>query len=74
MVQQHHPIPVSPFLDRPGLDVDHPPANLHLLDGLWFASCPTCMFQLCHGRTQKRVERRAARILCPVCNLGGEAA
>jgi hypothetical protein len=59
---------VSPFLDRPGLDpAPTLPANLHLVDGVWFASCPTCMFQLCHGRRQDRVERRARRITCPVC-------
>jgi hypothetical protein len=68
MATTDHPTPVSPGLHRPGLTIPTPPANLHLVDGLWFASCPTCTFQLCHGRTQQRVERRAARILCPVCH------
>jgi hypothetical protein len=33
---------------------------LHLLHGLWVASCPTCGFQLATARTQARCERRAA--------------
>jgi NAD-dependent SIR2 family protein deacetylase len=40
---------------------------LHLLGGLWIASCPTCGFQLATARTQPRVERRAAHRTCPVC-------
>jgi hypothetical protein len=59
---------VSPGLHRPG--VDQPPAPepaLHLLAGLWVASCPTCGFQLTSARSQQRCERRAARRTCPVC-------
>jgi hypothetical protein len=48
--------------------VDDQPAALHLLAGLWVASCPTCGFQLASARTQARAERRAARRICPVCN------
>jgi hypothetical protein len=40
---------------------------LHLLAGIWIASCPTCGFQLATARTQPRVERRATRRVCPVC-------
>ncbi len=40
---------------------------LHLLHGLWVASCPVCGFQLVSARTQQRCERRAARRRCPVC-------
>ena len=38
-----------------------------LLGSVWVASCPTCGFQLATARTQARVERRAARRVCPVC-------
>jgi hypothetical protein len=40
---------------------------LHLLHGLWVASCPTCGFQQVSARSQARCERRAARRRCPVC-------
>jgi hypothetical protein len=60
--------PVSPFLDRPGLD---PTAillpALHLIDGRWIASCPTCGCILAEGGRQDRVEHKAARRSCPVC-------
>jgi len=59
---------VSPGLDRPGLDPAPPPEPaLHLLAGLWVASCPTCGYQLASARSQERVEQRAARRRCPVC-------
>ena len=68
MAQQHHPIPVSPFLDRPGLDPAPVPPALHLHGGsLWVASCPTCGLELARARTQQRVERKAARRSCPIC-------
>jgi hypothetical protein len=55
MAQQQSPIPVSPFLDRPGLDpAPQPEPNLHLSGGIWIASCPTCMYQLATARTQQR--------------------
>ncbi len=44
-----------------------PPPALHLLHGVWVASCPTCGFQLTSARSQARCERRAARKACPVC-------
>jgi len=47
-----------------------PPATapaLHLLHGLWVASCPTCGYQLATARTQARCERRGRRRVCPVC-------
>jgi predicted RNA-binding Zn-ribbon protein involved in translation (DUF1610 family) len=47
------------------------PAALHLLHGVWAASCPTCGFQLASARSQARCERRAARRRCPVCHLEG---
>jgi hypothetical protein len=45
---------------RPGTPipaVPSPPA-LHLLRGIWIASCPTCGYQLTTARTQERCERR----------------
>ena len=50
-----------------GPALDEQPA-LHLLAGLWVASCPTCGFQLASARSQARAERRAARSRCPVCH------
>jgi hypothetical protein len=47
-----------------------PPAAfpaLHLLNGQWVASCPTCCYQLATARTQARAERRGHRRTCPVC-------
>jgi hypothetical protein len=44
-----------------------PQPALHLLHGLWVASCPLCGFQLASARTQARCERRSRRRACPVC-------
>jgi hypothetical protein len=70
------PIPVSPGRHRPGLDPGPAPEPaLHLLGGIWIASCPTCGFQLVTARTQQRIERRARSCSCPVCMpRGGTAA
>jgi NAD-dependent SIR2 family protein deacetylase len=46
----------------------HPEPALHLLGGIWIASCPTCGYQLVTARSQQRCERRAARRACPVCH------
>jgi hypothetical protein len=73
-MHQQSPIPVSPGLHRPGLDPGPvPPPALHLLGGIWIASCPTCGYQLVTARTQERVERRALGRACPVCR-GDDAA
>jgi hypothetical protein len=65
------PTPVSPFLERPGRDpAPAPGPALHLLAGLWVASCPTCGYQLTSARTQQRCERRATRRTCPICRPG----
>jgi hypothetical protein len=45
----------------------NPAPALHLLAGLWVASCPACGFQLTSARSQRRCERRAAHRACPVC-------
>jgi hypothetical protein len=49
-------------------ELDGEPAALHLLAGLWVASCPTCGFQLATAGSQARCERRAAHKTCPVCH------
>jgi hypothetical protein len=69
-MQQHPtPIQVSPGLHRPGLaPAPDPEPPLHLLGGIWIASCPTCGYQLVTARTQERCEQRAARRSCPVCH------
>jgi hypothetical protein len=51
----------------PSTSASAPAPALHLLHGLWVASCPSCGFQLVSARTQARCERRAARRRCPVC-------
>ena len=69
-ITHHHCDPAAavpgPEDRGPALDDVRPPA-LHLLAGLWVASCPTCGFQLASARSQARCERRAARTRCPVC-------
>jgi hypothetical protein len=58
MAKSDHPTPVSPFLDRTGLDpAPAPEPNLHLLAGIWVASCPTC--------TTGRFEARRAADVWP---------
>jgi hypothetical protein len=49
----------------------HPEPALHLLGGIWIASCPACGYQLTSARAQARCERRAARRVCPVCHQDG---
>lgn len=69
MATSDHPTPVSPFLDRPGLDpTPAPEPNLHLFGGIWVASCATCGYQLCESRRQDRCERKASWASCPVCS------
>jgi hypothetical protein len=66
----HHHCDPDPASTHPTEDDPVPegePAALHLLAGLWVASCPTCGFQLTSARSQARCERRAARRRCPVC-------
>jgi hypothetical protein len=60
--------PTQPGTPTPAVPSQEP--ALHLLGGIWIASCPTCGFQLTTARTQETVERRAARRTCPVCREG----
>jgi hypothetical protein len=48
-----------------------PQPALHLLHGLWVASCPSCGFQLATARSQQRAERRGAQRVCPICHEEG---
>ncbi len=53
----------APYPTRP-----HPAPALHLLGGLWVATCPSCGFQLATARSQARAERRSRHRGCPVCH------
>ena len=57
--------PARPETPAPVLPVQEP--ALHLLGGIWIASCPTCGYQLTTAHTQERCEQRASRRRCPVC-------
>jgi cytochrome c-type biogenesis protein CcmH/NrfF len=63
-----HPDPAMAGPQYGGAALDHEQPALHLLAGLWVASCPTCGFQLASAQSQARAERRAARTRCPVCH------
>jgi hypothetical protein len=65
------PYPTTPT-SQPATTAPSPPEPaLHLLHGLWVASCPSCGFQLATARSQQRCERRANRRVCPVCHQDG---
>ena len=68
-ITHHHcdPDAAMPAIQEREPALDEQPA-LHLLAGLWVASCPACGFQLASARSQARCERRAARTTCPVCH------
>jgi hypothetical protein len=55
----------QPTTPTPPIPAQEP--ALHLLGGIWIASCPTCGYQLTTARTQERCEQRASRRRCPVC-------
>jgi NAD-dependent SIR2 family protein deacetylase len=57
--------PTRPTTPTPAVPAQEP--ALHLLGGIWIASCPTCGFQFTTARTQERCEQRASRRRCPVC-------
>jgi hypothetical protein len=69
-ITHHHcdPATALPGSEDGGLVLDHQQPALHLLAGLWVASCPACGFQLASAQSQARAERRAARMSCPVCH------
>jgi hypothetical protein len=57
--------PTRPETPAPAVRAQEP--ALHLLGGIWIASCPTCGYQLTTARTQERCERRASCRTCPIC-------
>jgi hypothetical protein len=65
MATTDHPITTPPGRRRVGLD--QPAPNLFLHAGRWQAACPNCGYVLMEGRTQARVEGKAARTSCPIC-------
>jgi hypothetical protein len=44
-----------------------PPPALHLLHGVWVASCPDCGHELGRSRDQEAAERAGERRRCPIC-------
>ena len=58
--------PTQPTTPTPAAVPTQEP-GLHLLGGIWIASCPTGGYQLTTARTQERCEQRASRLRCPVC-------
>jgi hypothetical protein len=69
-ITHHHcdPDAAMPGPEDRGPALDHEqPAALHLLAGLWVASCPACGFQLASAQSQARAERRSRHRTCPVC-------
>jgi hypothetical protein len=60
--------PTQPTPPIPAVPAQEP--ALHLLGGIWIASCPTCGYQLTTARTQQHCEQRASRRRCPVCREG----
>jgi len=66
-----HPAPYPTTGSQPAT-IPRPAPALHLLHGIWVASCPSCGFQLATARTQQRCERRSARRVCPVCHQDGQ--
>jgi hypothetical protein len=51
---------------RVGLEPAPAPA-LHLIAGVWVASCSGCGYELVHHVSQQRAEEQAAGRRCPIC-------
>jgi len=66
--QPYPTTPSQPAATNQPITTRRPAPALHLLHGLWVASCPSCGFQLASARTQQRCERRSRHRVCPVCN------
>jgi hypothetical protein len=64
MHQHRTTIAISPPLD---LDPAPDPVALHVDCGIWRPSCTGCGFELAGGWRQDRVECKAARPSCPLC-------
>jgi hypothetical protein len=44
-----------------------PSTALHLVHGIWIASCPDCGHELGRSRDQEIAERTGQRRRCPIC-------
>ena len=44
------------------------PLALHLVHGLWVASCPDCGYELGRSRDQAQAEHAGRRHRCPICH------
>jgi hypothetical protein len=61
--------PTRPGTPAPTVPADPPAATfaLHLVHGLWVASCPDCGHELGRSRDQETAERAGQRRRCPIC-------
>ena len=64
---QHRSYPTRPGTPTPPAV---PPAALHLVHGIWIASCPDCGHELGRSRDQEAAERTGQRRRCPICRPG----
>jgi predicted RNA-binding Zn-ribbon protein involved in translation (DUF1610 family) len=61
---QHRSYPTQPPTPTPPAG---PPFALHLLHGVWVASCPDCGHELGRSPDQETAERAGQRHRCPIC-------
>jgi hypothetical protein len=52
---------------HPAPNLARRPAALHLLHGVWVASCPGCGHELGRSRDQAQAEHAGRRRRCPIC-------
>ncbi len=64
-LMQTRSYPTQSTTPAPAVPAQEP--ALHLLGGIWIASCPSCGYQLTTARTQERCQQGASRRGCPVC-------
>ena len=68
MAQPQSPTIVTPLgRHRVGLEPAPVPA-LHLVCGVWIASCSGCGYELVHHASQQRAEEQATGRRCPICD------
>jgi hypothetical protein len=61
---QHRSYPTRPPTPTPPAVS---PAALHLVHGMWVASCAECGHELGRSRDQETAERAGQRRRCPIC-------
>jgi predicted RNA-binding Zn-ribbon protein involved in translation (DUF1610 family) len=64
---QHRSYPTRPTRLGTPTPPAAPPAALHLVHGMWVASCPECGHELGRSRDQETAERAGERRRCPIC-------